>query len=467
MPGRWYDPRPFFDNRTLTLCPPRRPAGRRGGSAVLARDDTVIPSQSEAYQYDTVNRLTQFTRGTPGGTGATPTATWTLDALGNWRSSTANGVETDRTHNAQNQVATVRAAGSPTPTPLGYDADGNTLADNTGQQYAYDAWNRLVTVKNGSGTTLAAFTYDAQGRRVTEAESGTTTALYYSKNWQVLETRQAGTATQQYVWSPFYVDGLVERDDHTPAEAGTALDRRLYAEQDADYNVTSLTNSSGSVVERYAYDPYGAVTVEDAGGGVRGSGLATASSYDWTVLHQGLRLDVTTGTYDDRNRVYMVGLGRFGQEDPSGYVDGQNTYQLELSNPGSGCDPLGLADRTTSTPSTGPTSKPTGPLTPTEIARLRQLEKDITTDKQTYAIQQALEQIAFQRFLDLPANASAACKETITFEFKDAVKQLQDAENKLNQDEHEALPLQIRERQEFIDLLLKLRKRRNRPSDSV
>ncbi len=245
MPGRWYDPRPFFDNRTLTLCPPRRPAGRRGGSAVLARDDTVIPSQSEAYQYDTVNRLTQFTRGTPGGTGATPTATWTLDALGNWRSSTANGVETDRTHNAQNQVATVRAAGSPTPTPLGYDADGNTLADNTGQQYAYDAWNRLVTVKNGSGTTLAAFTYDAQGRRVTEAESGTTTALYYSKNWQVLETRQAGTATQQYVWSPFYVDGLVERDDHTPAEAGTALDRRLYAEQDADDNVTSLTDATG------------------------------------------------------------------------------------------------------------------------------------------------------------------------------------------------------------------------------
>ena len=312
-------------------------------SNVLTRDDTVVPGQSEAYQYDTLNRLTQFTRGTPGGTAATPTATWTLDALGNWRSSTADGVETDRTNTAQNQVATVQAAGSPTPTPLGYDADGNTLADGTGQQYAYDAWNRLVTVKNAGGTTLAAFTYDAQGRRVTEAEGGTTTALYYSKGWQVLEADQSGTATQQYVWSPFYVDGLVERDDHTPAEAGTALDRRLYAEQDADYNVTSLTNSSGSVVERYVYDPYGAVTVENPDGSVRGDGSAMSSQYSWVYLRQGLRLDVTTATYYARKRVYDVELDRWLQADPANYVNGANRYQFEDSNPVDTTDSSGLA----------------------------------------------------------------------------------------------------------------------------
>ena len=30
---------------------------------------------------------------------------------------------------------------------------------------------------------------------------------------------------------------------------------------DANYNVTALVNMSGQVVERYAYDPYGTVTV--------------------------------------------------------------------------------------------------------------------------------------------------------------------------------------------------------------
>jgi YD repeat-containing protein len=31
-------------------------------------------------------------------------------------------------------------------------------------------------------------------------------------------------------------------------------------QQDANYNVTSLTSTSGTVVERYAYDPYGTPT---------------------------------------------------------------------------------------------------------------------------------------------------------------------------------------------------------------
>ena len=121
---------------------------------------------------------------------------------------------------------------------------------------------------------------------------------------------------------------------------------RLYVEQDADDNVTSLTNSAGFVVERYAYGPYGAVTVENPDGSVRGSGptagLAASSVYSFTVLYQGLRLDVATGTYDSHKRVYIVSLGRFGQPDPAGYVDGPDRYQFTLSNPVDHRDPTGL-----------------------------------------------------------------------------------------------------------------------------
>jgi hypothetical protein len=37
--------------------------------------------------------------------------------------------------------------------------------------------------------------------------------------------------------------------------------QRYYILQDTDWNVTALVEVSGNLLERYAYDPYGAVTV--------------------------------------------------------------------------------------------------------------------------------------------------------------------------------------------------------------
>ncbi|HRK31877.1 MAG TPA: hypothetical protein PLD59_12430 [Tepidisphaeraceae bacterium] len=39
------------------------------------------------------------------------------------------------------------------------------------------------------------------------------------------------------------------------------LNQRLYVQQDANYNVTSVSNASGATVERYRYTPYGQRTV--------------------------------------------------------------------------------------------------------------------------------------------------------------------------------------------------------------
>jgi RHS repeat-associated protein len=300
------------------------------GNALLRRDG-VNSDQSQLYQYDGLNRLVSYDQGVVDDQGDdipgddTASGSWQLDALGNWK----NG----RTNNAQNQVTTVGTA------TLSYDANGNTTTDQSGQQYGYDAWNRLVAVKNSSGTTIASYGYDALGRRITQTENGTTTDLYYSTNWQVVEERQGSTTTTQYVWSPFYVDQLIERDDQ--ANGSGTLTRRLYAEQDADYNVTSITDSGGNVVERYSYDPYGNVTVENAGGSTKGNGSASASGYDWNVVHQGLMLDSVTGTYDDRNREYDPTLGRFLQQDPAGYINGLNRYQSDLSSPANKTDPAG------------------------------------------------------------------------------------------------------------------------------
>ena len=133
---------------------------------------------------------------------------------------------------------------------------------------------------------------------------------------------------------------LIERDDHTPGASGTSLDRRLYAEQDADYNVTSLTNSSGTVVERYIYDPYGSVTVLNASGTVLGAGMIS-STVGWNYGFQDGWTDPKTGQVYFDNRWVNVILGRWDQQDPAGTINGANLYQLELSGPVGRLDPSG------------------------------------------------------------------------------------------------------------------------------
>ncbi len=114
--------------------------------------------------------------------------------------------------------------------------------------------------------------------------------------------------------------------------------RRLYAMQDANYNVTALADEGGTVVERYLYDPYGAVTVLNADGTPRAGG----SAYGWQYLFQGLRLDGGSGLLEARGRYDSPTLGRWTKQDPAGYVDGANRYQDVSGDPIDNLDPSGL-----------------------------------------------------------------------------------------------------------------------------
>ena len=83
-------------------------------------------------------------------------------------------------------------------------------------------------------------------------------------SWQVLEERVGSAVKTQYVWSPVYIDALIERDRDADNSSGNGLEERLYVQQDANFNVTALVNTSGTVVERYAYDAFGVATIYDA-----------------------------------------------------------------------------------------------------------------------------------------------------------------------------------------------------------
>jgi RHS repeat-associated protein len=330
----------------------------------LSRDVTASSGptdQDEAYTYDNLDRLSKMNRGTlSSGTISDGSATYTqrwdgaggsggLDALGNWK-----GVSTDadgggggsattqsRTHDSRNQLTGVGGS------TLTFDANGNMTTDETGKQLVYDGWNRLVQAKTNGGTNLVTYEYDALTRRVTTTpQGGTAREDYHSAAWQVTEEREGSTVKNQYVWSLAYVDAMVLRDRDAAAggnlgKSGSGLEERLYAQQDANHNTTALVDTSGAVIERYRYLPYGTPTVLDANWAVDGDG---ASDVGWTHLHQGGRLDSTTGTFHFRTREYSASLGRWVQQDFVGrYVDGWNLYEYVSGNPQAYVDPLGAA----------------------------------------------------------------------------------------------------------------------------
>jgi RHS repeat-associated protein len=144
----------------------------------------------------------------------------------------------------------------------------------------------------------------------------------------------------QYVWSPVYVDALVERDRDANGQSSDGLEERLYAQQDANYNITALVDANGTVVERYVEDPYGQVTVLTAGWADRGVTL-----FAWVYLHQGGRFEQLSATYHFRYRDLSSALGRWLQRDPVGLEPDTNLYRYMGGNPTNGLDPLGLTDK--------------------------------------------------------------------------------------------------------------------------
>lgn len=280
---------------------------------------------NEVYTYDGLNQIITFNRNS-----GARTLAWDYDALGNMESVTTNGGSpATRTHNEQNEL-TVMAGNS-----LAFDPNGNMTTDETGKQFVYDGWNRVVEVKASGGVTLIEYQYDARNYRVIE-DDGTAKHLYYSSEWQLLEERVSGNATASYVWSPIYIDAMIARD--RDSDANGSLDERLYPTHDANFNITGLLSTSGSIVERNAYDPFGAGTILNASWSSIGS-----SVYSWAHQHQGLRLVGVSGAHHVRHREYSATQGRWGRMDPLGYGAGDvDLYRFVYNQPLGGTDPSGL-----------------------------------------------------------------------------------------------------------------------------
>ncbi len=337
--------------------------------------------KDEKYTYDDLNRLTKMERGNRNGDSVDDknrAEDFTLDQVGNWKTyktqqDSGSGLQTevdhDRAVNHANEITGLTQRTGTWDEPE-YDARGNMTTvpkpADLDESYtcAYDAWNRLVEVKDGE-RVHAKYEYDGLNRRVkahvdSDSSGGPDTwrHFYYNNEWQLLETRKTTSAEntepqtlkpeRQYVWSVRYLDALILRDENKDDDDDCidGQDERLYYLTDANMNVTALAEDDGDVLERYLYDPYGNVTFLKADWSlqeVSGHDDGTASAYDNPILFAGYWRDSETGLYHVRNRMYHPSLGLWLQRDPQGYVDGMSLYEYAKSNSVCSADPLGLA----------------------------------------------------------------------------------------------------------------------------
>jgi RHS repeat-associated protein len=101
---------------------------------------------------------------------------------------------------------------------------------------------------------------------------------------------------------------------------------------DADHLgcVAAVTNSSATLVARYAFDPCGRRTLE-------------AGSDVTTVGYTGHRMHAASGLELTMFRGYDPALARWLSEDPASHVGGLNLYGYVANNPIRKVDPFGLA----------------------------------------------------------------------------------------------------------------------------
>ena len=296
---------------------------------------------STGYGYDSIYQLLSATQG------ATTTESYGYDPVGNRAASL--GVPS-YTMNVSNQL-TATSSGT-----YGYDNNGNTISknDSTGvTTYAWDFEDHLVSVTLPSGGGTVNFAYDPFGRRIKKASSVATSIFAYDADNIVEETNATGTAVARYS------QGLNIDEPLAMLRSGATS----YYNADGLGSVTSLANTSGTLVQTYTFDSFGRQTASSG---------SLANPFQYTARES----DSETGLYYYRARYYDSGVGRFISEDPLA-SGGVSNFTYTDNNPLAWTDPSGLIPRVPRCPEQriDPTRRQFermigGPLSPRDSANL-------------------------------------------------------------------------------------------------
>ena len=278
---------------------------------------TLNPNATQAaYAYDAANRLIGLTNTAPYAS-IISSYNYTLDAVG-------NHLQVNQTepldpvpvagnfpyiYDADNRM--ISAGGL----PHAYDANGNTVLIGATNQLVYEYENRLTQTVFGH-TNM--YQYDGMGNRRLVVRDGVTNGFVLDVSRplsQILATTDAsGSVTAYYV----YGLGLISK-----IEPGGAT---RYYHYDSRGSTVAITDSTGAMLNSYAYDPFGQVTT------------ATQNTENmFRYLGRYGVVDESNGLSYIRARYYSAARGRFLTEDPLTGSDGDgqslNRYVYALNNP--------------------------------------------------------------------------------------------------------------------------------------
>ncbi len=339
------------------------PSGRRLGiSERIRRADDSILDLTVRYTYDALNRLTHETSECVGG--AAPAAiystAYTYDLCGNRvRVETDNNPDglpetVEYAYNANDQLVTETSSlASKGVTVYDYDANGSLTSKQnttTGEHaaYTYDPENRLAGAvvhrldRDASGVEhvvdiVAAYRYDAGGFRIAEnatlsVDGGASVDrsrafLPDAENptgyTQVLEESTAAGLDRSYIIG----DRILAQND----ALGTA-----WLLPDGHGSTRLLTDSSGSVTDRFLYDAWGNLRTPQP------TGLSPLRT---SHLYTGEHFDSFLGLQYLRARWYAPTLGAFTRMDPAtsslGIGPFLHNYSYALGTPTQYTDPSG------------------------------------------------------------------------------------------------------------------------------
>ena len=308
--------------------------GRNRFGGVVWRKDLTAHAQSVTtednfYQYDGLYQVKEHQRGeltgTPpsGITNLQQEEDWTYDATGNWDSYTNSDPTTsqDRTNNQANEITEIINPGgtiSPAYDPVGNMLTMPTEPGTSTAQYSlkWDAWNRLVEVKDGT-SIVAAHTYDGIYRRLILTNATETRHYYYNRQWRPVEERVTGASIavdRQYTW------GLRDRWDlllRKRFDGGTTNNTHFCLRDYLD--PVAIVGEDGLVKERTTYDAFGKTRFLAPDYTAR-----TASTHGWNWLFHGEFRDTATGLYNYGFRYYAATMGRWLTRDPLTELAGSN-----------------------------------------------------------------------------------------------------------------------------------------------
>ncbi len=270
-------------------------------------------TKNQSFTYDSLSRVTGFN-------GAWGTGSYSYDSTGNRQTKTVAGVSTSYSYSS-NRLGSTSGGKSLTFSYNGYGSLTGTTCSG-GNTLTYDMLNNLKEYKFGA-YPLASFAYDGDGMRVTKT-TWKTMVYHYDKDGKTLsETDSNGNLIADNI----YLNGkLVAKAEpsalyfyHTDP-AGTAL---------------AMTNTSGSVVWKTDYKPFG-------------EEQSITGTIENNEKFTGKEKDKETGLYYFGARYLGPKIGRFVTVDPAGITEKDllnpqklNRYAYSLNNPYRYIDPDG------------------------------------------------------------------------------------------------------------------------------